>query len=65
MSSARSEAGKWLVLILGGTLILDWCLRTLAGLATAVIPIVLLIAVPVAAGVLVVRFVQRRGGGGW
>ena len=62
MSSARSEAGKWLLLILGGTLVLDWYLRMLAGLATAVLPWIIIVAVPVAIGVLLV---QRRGGGGW
>jgi len=64
VSSSRNEAAKWLVLIGAGTLVVDWCVRVLAGIASTVLPLILLSVIAVAA-VLVFQTVQRRGGRGW
>ena len=64
MSPSRSEAGKWLVLLLAGTLLIDWALRTLASLVVAVLPIVI-IAGALALVAAAVYQLARRGGGGW
>lgn len=64
MSPSRSEAGKWLVLLVVGTLLIDWALRTLASLIVAVLPVVMIVGVIGLVAALVYQL-ARRGGGGW
>ncbi len=47
MSATSKEMGKCLALLVIGTLLVDWSLRTLAVLALDVLPIVLLLGLPV------------------
>jgi hypothetical protein len=64
MSPSSSQAGKWLVLLVVGTLLIDWALRTLAAVVVTVLPVVITVAV-IGLVVAAVHRLARRGGGGW
>ena len=63
--STLRQLGRWLLALVGVTLVLDWALPILANLAIQVLPIAIIVVGFVSLLALVVWTVRRWGGGGW
>lgn len=44
MATSTGQAGKWLAVIVAGTLIIDWSVRVLVSAAIKVLPVVILVS---------------------